>query len=513
MRKQLLFMLLAAMWFSAGPVLAQISKEGTITASATSCTSAGGARVTLGLGDNSGSVTVTLSGTWAGTAEFKGTNDGNYFESISGYPLSSTTAATSATANGTWAFNVSALTQVCVYASAYTSGTITVQIRRSVAAAKSRGAGTGTVTGSGTANNLAKFTGATALGDALITDDGSTVTLPSGLLDLSNANMKPPTSAGCTPTVTNQFCQDSTTGNIDYWDLSTGAVESIPKLSGIPSIPGSSSILGTDGAGSLDAITTLAGLAAKVNLIPPTTAAQTGTYQVLAADFPADGCGFIPVTSGTFTMTLVASGSQPADGRCLTVLNYGTGVVTLARSGQNINGAAANLTGTAGSATAPTGWFCTSDGTNYICQVVGGGGGSYAYTLFTDEAGTLSTVNDNAAYYFGCNMAVDGTTGHLCIIPTTGTLTKVSVAFYTAGTSPTGESNTLYFRLAGADVVTVSSSIVIPACCNTTSWTTNSAISQAVTAGQTFEYKWLTPTFVTNPSVVHVYATLWITVP
>jgi len=315
-----------------------------------------------------------------------------------------------------------------------------VQIRRSVAAAKSRGAGTGTVTGSGTANNLAKFTGATALGDALITDDGSTVTLPSGLLDLSNANMKPPTSAGCTPTVTNQFCQDSTTGNIDYWDLSTGAVESIPKLSGIPSIPGSSSILGTDGAGSLDAITTLAGLAAKVNLIPPTTAAQTGTYQVLAADFPADGCGFIPVTSGTFTMTLVASGSQPADGRCLTVLNYGTGVVTLARSGQNINGAAANLTGTAGSATAPTGWFCKSDATHYVCQVIGGGSGSdksILWAAYNNDTVGIGTIEYNWPWDYGPSASTFNTISTRDLrAGSTGTFTKLCVE--TANSQPAG---------------------------------------------------------------------------
>lgn len=104
------------------------------------------------------------------------------------------------------------------------------------------------------------------------------------------------------------------------------------------------------------------------------TNAQTSTYQVLAADFAS--CKTIIVASGTFTITLVASGSQPTDGSCITVLNYGTGVVTLARSGQNINGAASNITGTAGSATAPTGWRVYSNGTNYFAEVIGGGSGS-----------------------------------------------------------------------------------------------------------------------------------------
>lgn len=97
--------------------------------------------------------------------------------------------------------------------------------------------------------------------------------------------------------------------------------------------------------------------------------AQTSTYQVLAADFTA--CKTILVASGTFTITLVASGAQPASGQCVTIMNYGTGIVTLARSGQNINGAAANLTGTAAVPGSPTGWRVYSDGTNYAAEVIG----------------------------------------------------------------------------------------------------------------------------------------------
>jgi len=96
---------------------------------------------------------------------------------------------------------------------------------------------------------------------------------------------------------------------------------------------------------------------------------QTTTYQVLAADFTCSKT--ISVASGTFTVTLVASGTQPVAGSWIRILNYGTGVVTVARSGQNINGAAANLTLTAGSASAPTGVIVSSDGTNYFGQTTG----------------------------------------------------------------------------------------------------------------------------------------------
>jgi hypothetical protein len=96
--------------------------------------------------------------------------------------------------------------------------------------------------------------------------------------------------------------------------------------------------------------------------------AQTSTYQVLAADFT--NLKHITVASGTFTITLVASGSQPANGKHINVINYGSGVVTIARSGQNINGAAANYTLPAGSASAPSSTTIFSDGTNYFASIL-----------------------------------------------------------------------------------------------------------------------------------------------
>lgn len=107
---------------------------------------------------------------------------------------------------------------------------------------------------------------------------------------------------------------------------------------------------------------------------------QTATYQVLAADF--SNYKTILVASGTFTITLVASGAQPADGQYINILNYGSGVVTVARSGQNINGVAGNLTLNAGSATAPTSATISSNGTNYFAAI---------------DEGTVGTVTQIAA--------------------------------------------------------------------------------------------------------------------
>ncbi len=116
---------------------------------------------------------------------------------------------------------------------------------------------------------------------------------------------------------------------------------------------------------------------------------QTSTYQVLAGDFSA--CKTITVASGTFTITLVASGSQPATGQFIDVINYGTGVITIARSGQNINGGTSSITVPAGSATAPTGALIFSDGSNYFAQTTGSGGSSStAWTIGNGAGGTVA---------------------------------------------------------------------------------------------------------------------------
>ena len=96
---------------------------------------------------------------------------------------------------------------------------------------------------------------------------------------------------------------------------------------------------------------------------------QTGTYQVLASDFYLYKT--IVVTSGTFTITLVASGSQPANGQYIKVVNVGSGTVTIARSGQNINAGTTSLTLPATTGTAPNGAYIESDGTNYFANLSG----------------------------------------------------------------------------------------------------------------------------------------------
>lgn len=131
--------------------------------------------------------------------------------------------------------------------------------------------------------------------------------------------------------------------------------------------------------------------------------AQTGTYQVLVGDF--DRYKTITVASGTFTITLVAVASQPADGKYIDVINYGSGVVTIARVDQNLNGGVSSLVVPAGSATAPTGAKIISNGSVYFGVLFGAGGGG-------GGSGTVSSSTDNyAARYNGTGTTVGGSSG------------------------------------------------------------------------------------------------------
>lgn len=118
---------------------------------------------------------------------------------------------------------------------------------------------------------------------------------------------------------------------------------------------------------------------------------QTSTYQTIPSDFQF--CKTIPVASGTFTITLVASATQPKNGGCIRIINYGSGVVTVAPSGQTINGSSSNRVIAAGTPLNPQGLWIASDGTNYQAQPLGAA-----------PAGTFSCqILDNSI----CTSAVD----------------------------------------------------------------------------------------------------------
>ena len=195
---------------------------------------------------------------------------------------------------------------------------------------------------------------------------------------------------------------------------------------------------------------------------------QTATYQVLAADFSA--CKVISAASGTFTATLVASGSQPSSGQCIWVLNYGSGVVTVARSGQNINGGTTSLTLPTGSATSPSAAFVVSDGTNYFAQVFGPSIGSTSVTVLgtvatgtwsaTAIANTKGGTGGDSSGSTGIPHVAAGTWSYSAIVAadiTSGTITATQLAAsdLTTGTSKTFSLNSGYFECTGTCTITM----------------------------------------------------------
>jgi hypothetical protein len=181
-------------------------------------------------------------------------------------------------------------------------------------------------------------------------------TWSTGAQDMGAAtSFKVPTSAGAGPTANGLLAYDSTSNTLE---------------------------VGVNTANTTVALTSA--------LLP-----KTATYQVVVADF--DAFKTIPVASGTFTITLPATATQPSAGKYIDVLNYGTGVVTVARTDTNLNGGTASLVIPASSATAPTHARIWSDGTNYFGSLdsVGSGGSGTVTSIATTSpitGGTITTT-------------------------------------------------------------------------------------------------------------------------
>ena len=182
----------------------QPATSGSITASGATCGTAS-ACVTWTLGSwtgvSLGGATVQLSGTFSATNQFEATNDpsptaaGNWY-SIA--PTQGTTLSSSATAAGIWQFNITGLTGLRVRSSAYSSGTVNVQIMPSTNSARSSGIHSG---GTNTATNLPQFDTNGNLINSGATSDGSgnlsaTTGTFSGAVAATSLATSPPC-AGC----------------------------------------------------------------------------------------------------------------------------------------------------------------------------------------------------------------------------------------------------------------------------------------------------------------------------
>ena len=226
-----------------------------------------------------------------------------------------------------------------------------------------------------------------------------------------------------TQTLTNKTVDGATATEIGYLSGVTSAIQTqfglkaplaSPTFTGTPAAPTPSQAdnstklattayvdTGLGGKAASNASTTVNGqtctLGSSCTIALSAINPQTATYQALAGDF--SNYKTITVASGTFTITLVASGSQPAAGQYLRVINYGSGVVTIARSGQNINGGTTSLTLAAASATAPTSVTVFSDGTNYFAATAGGTSGGGGTSVTPTTFSSIPACSSTAAYY------------------------------------------------------------------------------------------------------------------
>jgi len=134
--------------------------------------------------------------------------------------------------------------------------------------------------------------------------------------------------------------------------------------------------------------------------------------------------------------------------------------------------------------------------------------GNSGYTLQVLTRDT--NVADATTYYMGSRAGNTISTleaGARIYIPTTGTVTKVYISFVNLTTNATSETSTIYFRLNDTTDTTISSAITNDA---TTTAFNNTALGIAVTAGDFFTLKWVTPTWATNPQGCQMTATVWI---
>lgn len=313
---------------------------------------------------------------------------------------------------------------------------------------------------------------------------------------------KVPVQASVSTAVNGAIGYDSATEMIHA--AQAGADAMIPQFTATPAnddcvkwvVSGSKYKLSTAGSacGTATGVTSVQGQTGTVTLFNKN--AQTSTYQVLAADFNL--CKTITVASGTFTITLVDTATQPADGKCVRIINYGSGVVTIARSGQNINGAASNLTLAAGSASAPTGAWIISDGLVYFAQPLGASSGS----------GPTSNQNlREIKFTFGGGGSLLSGSDSLCeTVAISGTISGVYLKSDVSG-GATVDIKTVaeasYTSPASASTITASATPVLSSAARyadttLTGWTTTLTAPVAVCAflSSPSSIKWVTMTVV-----------------
>jgi hypothetical protein len=169
-------LLIAAFLASLHPAFAQaVPATANLTAQDSGTCTTANACLTINLTPTAASSVIQLSGTFSATVQFEaGTTRDGTFTAISGTPIGSTTAVTSATAPGAWRFNVSSVYYIRARVSSYGSGTVAAAITASPASSFSS---TSVVSGGGSpaspVNSIQLNANGSSFGASILTENPS----------------------------------------------------------------------------------------------------------------------------------------------------------------------------------------------------------------------------------------------------------------------------------------------------------------------------------------------------
>lgn len=153
----------------------------------------------------------------------------------------------------------------------------------------------------------------------------------------------------------------------------------------------------------------------------------------------------------------------------------------------------------------------TSNGAGALPTFQAPSGGGLGYSLFAVTFS--SSPADATTYFLSMSQAMttytaSGNADTRLYIPKAGTITACYGVVTVGGTLGSAGSSTLSIRLNNTTDTTVSSSIAMTAASNTFN---NSGLSISVSAGDYIEFKWLTPTWATNPTLVRTSISVIVT--
>ncbi|HEY6019283.1 MAG TPA: hypothetical protein VIY48_05080 [Candidatus Paceibacterota bacterium] len=135
-----------------------------------------------------------------------------------------------------------------------------------------------------------------------------------------------------------------------------------------------------------------------------------------------------------------------------------------------------------------------------------------AYVMLA--SGAQFSPADATTYFFGSVQNASPTTTaaqRKIFIPKAGTIKRVDIALHNnAGVAGSGETSTMSLRLNNTTDTTLSTGITTTATSGNTTFFNVTGLSVAVVAGDFVEIKWVTPTWVTNPTNLNVDVRIYV---